>query len=213
MALTLVRDPWDLVVLSSAPRDRPTPVPMRVDAAQLDACRRGDRGALEAVFRAHAEALARVLVRIVGPGAHVEDLLQDTFAEAITAFPRFRGEASVKTWLTRIAINVAHQHLRRPRHRREIVVDAPPEQASEDDPQRTAESIAVSRRLYVLLDELDPARRIALVLFAIEEYSIEEIAALMGASRTATRSRIFRARRALMKAMKKDPAFAGRGVP
>lgn len=208
MGLTLVRDPWDLVVLSSAPRDRPTPVPVRLDAAQLDACRRGDRGALEAVFRAHAQDLARVLVRVVGPGAHVEDLLQDTFAEAITAFARFRGEASVKTWLTRIAINVAHQHLRRPRHRREVAVDEPPEQASEP---LTAEAFAMSKKLYALLDELDADRRIALVLFAIEEHTVEEIAALMGASVTATRSRIFRARRALMKAMRKDPAFALRG--
>ncbi|NVB79618.1 MAG: sigma-70 family RNA polymerase sigma factor [Kofleriaceae bacterium] len=208
MGLTLVRDPWDLVVLSSAPRDRPTPVPVRLDAAQLDACRRGDRGALEAVFRAHAQDLARVLVRVVGPGAHVEDLLQDTFAEAITAFARFRGEASVKTWLTRIAINVAHQHLRRPRHRREIAVDEPPEQASEP---LTAEAFAMSKKLYALLDELDADRRIALVLFAIEEHTVEEIAALMGASVTATRSRIFRARRALMKAMRNDPAFALRG--
>lgn len=207
-----MRDPWDLVVLSSAPRDRPTPVPSRMDAAQLEACRRGDRGALEAVFRAHAQALARVLVRIVGPGAHVEDLLQDTFAEAITAFPRFRGEASVKTWLTRIAIHVAHQHLRRPRNRREIAVDAPPEQASADDPRQAAEVLAMSRRLYALLDKLDPDRRIALVLFAIEEHTIDEIAALMGASMTATRSRIFRARRALMKSMSKDPTFSARGA-
>jgi RNA polymerase sigma-70 factor (ECF subfamily) len=209
VALTLARDAWDLVVLSSAPRDRPTPVPVRLDAAQIDACRRGDRSALEAVFRAHAQDLARVLVRIVGPGAHVEDLLQDTFAEAITAFSRFRGEASVKTWLTRIAIHVAHQFLRRPRHRREVVVETLPEQASEP---MTAEALAMSKRLYALLDELDAERRIALVLFAIEEHSVEEIAALMGASVTATRSRIFRARRALMKAMSKDPAFALRGA-
>jgi RNA polymerase sigma-70 factor (ECF subfamily) len=182
---------------------------VRLDAAQLDACRRGDRGALDAVFRAHAQDLARVLVRIVGPGAHVEDLLQDTFAEAITAFQRFRGEASVKTWLTRIAIHVAHQHLRRPRHRREIAVDEPPEQSIEPI---TAEALAMSKKLYALLDELDAERRIALVLYAIEEHTAEEIAALMGASVTATRARIFRARRALMKAMRKDPAFAPRGA-
>jgi RNA polymerase sigma-70 factor (ECF subfamily) len=211
VALSL-RDPWDLVVLSSAPRDRPTPLPARVDATQVDACRRGDRGALDAVFRAHAPALARVLVRIVGPGAHVEDLLQDTFAEAITAFPRFRGEASVKTWLHRIAIHVAHQHLRRPRHRREVALEHPPEPATDTNAGLTAEALAVSSKLYVLLDELDADRRIALVLFAIEEHTVEEIAVLMGASVTATRSRIFRARRALMKAMQRDPAFAARGA-
>jgi len=108
-----------LVVLSTARDQHKTPPPSPSDVALIAACRRGERGAMEKVFRAHAEALARLLTRIVGPSIDVEDLLQETFAEAITAFPRFRGETSLRTWLHRIAIHVAHQHLRRPRQVRE----------------------------------------------------------------------------------------------
>jgi RNA polymerase sigma-70 factor (ECF subfamily) len=201
---------WELIVVSSAPVDRPTPPPAKLGDEQLEACRRGDRAALEAVFRAHAEPLARLLTRIVGPRADVEDLLQDTFAEAITAFRRFRGEASVKTWLHRIAIHVAHQHLRRPRHRREVALEDADAIASEPTAALAPEQRELARSLYEHLDTLDAAKRIALVLYAVEGHTVDEIAALTGASKTATRSRIFWARRALMKRMRRDPAFGER---
>lgn len=205
-AVATLRGPFELVLLSSVPEDKGAPAPATVAPAELEACRRGDRNALDAVFRAHAEGLARLLTRIVGPSAEVEDLLQETFAAAITAFPRFRGEASVKTWLHRIAIHVAQQYLRRPRHRREVELpDADMTEGSTESPERRE----LARRLYAHLDALDATKRITLVLYVIEERSVDEIAALMGASKAATRSRILWARRKLMKRMRKDPAFGG----
>ncbi|MCW5804163.1 MAG: RNA polymerase sigma factor [Deltaproteobacteria bacterium] len=149
-------------------------------------------------------------MRLVGPVADVEDLLQDTFANAIASFPTFRGEASVKTWLYRVAIHVAHQHLRRPRHRREVdlpdadAIAAPEVRSGEDPAQRE-----LGERLYAHLDALDAAKRIALVLYVIEGHTIDEIAALTRASKAATRSRIFWARRALLRRLRRDPAFGG----
>ncbi len=195
-------------MLSSAPEDRAAPTSTGIGPAQIEACRRGDRAAMEAVFRAHAEGLGRLLTRIVGPSIEIEDLLQDTFAAAITAFRTFRGEASIKTWLYRIAIHVAHQHLRRPRHRREVELPDADAVAREPAPSMTPEAREVAARLYRHLDALDATKRIALVLYAIEEHSIDEIAVFMGASKAATRSRIFWARRALMRRMRRDPLFA-----
>jgi RNA polymerase sigma-70 factor (ECF subfamily) len=204
---TSLQGALELVVLSSVPRDRANPTPTSVPANQIEACRRGDRNALDAVFRAHAEALARLLTRIVGPSVELEDLLQDTFAAAIPAFRTFRGEASVKTWLSRIAIHVAHQYLRRPRHRREVaLVDA---ETVSGAAVQTPEQRELARRLYAHLDTIDAPKRIALVLYAIEGHTVEEIAALMGAGKAATRSRIFWARRALLKHMRSDRAFGG----
>jgi RNA polymerase sigma-70 factor (ECF subfamily) len=210
VAVTL-HSAWKLVLLASAPEDRATPTPAKIAVDQVEACRRGDRTALEAVFRAHAEPLARLLTRIIGPSAEVEDLLQDTFAAAITAFRTFRGEASIKTWLHRIAIHVAHQYLRRPRHRREVALADPELVADQASSSMSPEGREVARRLYEHLDAIDATKRIALVLYVIEERTVAEIAALMGASTAATRSRIFWARRALMKRMRRDPSFAGRG--
>jgi RNA polymerase sigma-70 factor, ECF subfamily len=213
--VTASRSAADLVLLSSiGGRQAPaSPAGAADQADQIEACRRGNRSALEAVFRAHAEMLARLLTRIVGPSIEVEDLLQDTFAAAITAFPAFRGEATVKTWLHRIAIHVAHQHLRRPRHRREVAL-VDPDAVARDAPSTMAPELpALADRLYHHLDALDATKRIALVLYAIEERSIDEIAALMGASKTATRSRIFWARRTLMRRMRRDPQLASGLAP
>jgi RNA polymerase sigma-70 factor, ECF subfamily len=182
---------------------------MQIAPEVLEACRRGDRNALDGIFRAHAEVLERVLARLVGPSADVEDLLQETFAAAIEAFPRFRGEASVRTWLHRIAINVAGRQLRHPRRRREVALEDVPSPASGEEAAPDAmASHARERRLYVHLDALDPVKRIALILHVIEDHSIAEVAALTGASSAATKSRIFWARRALLKRLRRDPHFA-----
>ena len=199
-------------MLASSVEDRSARPPAPA-ADQIEACRRGDRTALEAVFRAHAEPLARLLTRIVGPSIDVEDLLQDTFAAAIPAFRSFRGEASIKTWLHRIAIHVAHQHLRRPRHRREIALPDPEIVARDAEPTGGPELRELTRRLYHHLDALDATKRIALVLYAIEEYTVDEIAVLTGASRAATKSRIYWARRALLRRMRRDPQLAEGGRP
>jgi RNA polymerase sigma-70 factor (ECF subfamily) len=187
-----------------APSDETTPAPAAISADQIDACRRGDRSALDTVFRAHAEGLARLLTRIVGPSVEVEDLLQETFAAAIGAFPKFRGEASVKTWLHRIAIHVAQSYLRRPRVRREVALDVEPAGEEMSPEQRDR-----ARRLYEHLDAIDAKQRITLVLYVIEGHSVDEIAAMMDSGKAATRSRILWARRKLMKRLRKDPHFAG----
>jgi RNA polymerase sigma-70 factor, ECF subfamily len=197
---------WGLV-LSSAPRERPTPPSLDIAPDVIEACRRGDRNALDVVFRAHAEILERLLARLVGPHADVEDLLQETFAQAIQAFPRFRGEASVRTWLHRIAVHIARHHLRQPRRRRDVPLDEHAETASAALVTDVPVPPDLARRLYEHLDALDPAKRIALVLYVIEERSIAEIAALMGASQAATKSRLFWARRALLRRLQRDPRF------
>lgn len=193
---------WGLV-LSSAPSERPAP---HIAPDVIDACRRGDRNALDLVFRAHAEILERLLARLVGPRADVEDLLQETFAAAIQAFPRFRGDASVRTWLHRIAVNIAHHHLRRSRRHRDVPIDELPAIAASSAAE-VGMPPDLARRLYEHLDAIEPTKRIALTLHVFEHRSIAEIAALMGASRPATKSRLFWARRALLRRLRKDPRF------
>ncbi len=206
-----LRSALDLIVMSSDDVNRRarSSAPAVETADQIAACRRGDRGAMEVVLRAHAARLARLLTRIVGPSIEVEDLLQETFAAAIASFASFRGEAAIGTWLHRIAIHVAHQHLRRPRHQRETAAPVDDLEVHEVNHEDRAQAA----RLYQHLDALDPAKRVALILYVIEGYTVDEIAALVGASRTAIRSRIFWGRRALLRALARDPAFADRRSP
>jgi RNA polymerase sigma-70 factor (ECF subfamily) len=181
-----------------------------VEAAneEIAACRRGERGAIETVLRRHAPVLERALLRLVGPGADAEDLLQETFAQAIRGFSRFRGDAAVGTWLYRIAVNVAYHELRRPQRRRtlplEVVADAAAPAVRADD---LAQRRQLAQRLYAHLDALAAKKRIAFLLHVIEDRPLAEVAALMGATRAATKSRVFFARRELLARIRKDPAL------
>jgi RNA polymerase sigma-70 factor (ECF subfamily) len=175
------------------------------DEAKLAACRRGDRAALAEVLQAEAPNVERTLARIVGSRADVEDLLQKTLVVAIRGFDRFRGEASVRTWLTSIAVRLAQEHVRRPQRTLALVVN--PEDPR-PDPERAMDARRRLARLHQVLEKIDPKKRVAFVLHAIEGRSMEEVAALTGATRAATKSRVFFARRKLVKLMRGDPLLA-----
>ena len=176
-------------------------------------CVAGDRSALDTLYRAHVDAISRTLYRLVGPAADLEDLVQSTFIEAINALPRFRGAASLRTWLTRIAIHEAQRYLRAGRVRRHVSLEVVPE-ADEPEvpdsflPGAGLDERRLSSRLHGLLDQIAPKKRTAFLLFAIEGRPVEEVAAVMGATQTATRSRVFFARRELRALIEADPALA-----
>lgn len=192
-------------------RETPLPLPSGSDAAAIDACRRGDRRALDAMLRAHIPALDRLLTRLAGPNGDVEDLLQTTLIEAVTAFPRFRGEASVKTWLCRIAVHVFKSHLRRPERRRRVPLELVRDAAEPVDRAPAPDDVAERRRqlarLYHHLGAIGDKKRIAFVLHVIDGCPIDDVAGLMRASVVATKSRVFWARRELLGRVKKDPAL------
>lgn len=178
---------------------------------QIEACRRGDRRALQAVFLAHSPYLERLLGRVAGSALEVEDLVQSTFLAAIQAFPRFRGEAQVRTWLARIAIRIAQERLRSASHRRRA--DLPDLEESVDQGGAHAladEDLDMTRRIERLrhhLESIAPKKRVAFVLHVFEGLPVEEVAALTGASVTATKSRVWWARRELVKRAQRDPVL------
>lgn len=178
------------------------------DPALIDRCRRGDRQALECVLRAHTDYLERLLIRVAGP-ALAPDALQGTLIAAVQAFPRFRGEARVRTWLARIAVRMARAELRRgyrgPQLRADgLLVDSV-------SPGRTPEEATGQERALARvqdhLDAMGPKKRIAFMLHVVEGHSMEEVAALMDAGVSATKSRVYWARKELLKKARRDPAL------
>lgn len=178
----------------------------------VEGCRRGEPEALRAVFVAHAPYVERLLIRVIGPMVDIEDVLQATFVAAIAAFPRFRGEATVRTWLARIAIRTAQARLRRAEHRlRGAVPDLEAVGDSGSDATSTERRIDAERqlgRVYAHLDRIAPKKRIAFILHVFEGHPMEEVAALTGASLSATKSRVLWARRELLKRAARDPVLA-----
>ena len=186
------------------------PVESAPPPAWLAGCRAGEPRAIAAMFDELLPVVERVLGRLVGPSPDFEDLVQATFEKAIVGLPRFRGEASVKTWITSIAVHVAQHHLRAGRVRRHLPLELVADErigAQSPDTERRLDERRLSARLYALLDRISASKRVALLLFAVEGRPVEEVAALMGASQTATRSRVFFARRELRKLIAADPAL------
>jgi RNA polymerase sigma-70 factor (ECF subfamily) len=132
---------------------------------------------------------------MVGHVEDAEDAAQETFLRALRALPRFRGDASFRTWLFRIAVNVClnWQRDRRPTEPwDEVSIDLPFDAAS-------PESI-VLRRLQVTdaLLQLRPHHRAIFLLKVLEGWSVAEIAAAMGWSRIRVQNELSRARRTLV---------------
>jgi len=177
------------------------------DAALIQACRRGDRQALERVLRAESPYVERLIARLIGPGADLEDLLQQTLIATVESFPRYRGEAAVRTWMARIAVNIVRQHLRRPHRRRVVALELVGEepQGHSPSPDGAVDHKQQVERLFHHLSAIGPRKRLAFALHVLEGYPIEEVAALMGATSAATKSRVFWARRALLGRARKDP--------
>jgi RNA polymerase sigma-70 factor (ECF subfamily) len=176
--------------------------------ALIDGCRRGDRASLERVLRGETPYLERVLYRIVGSSSDLEDLLQQTLEHAIRAFAAFRGESSVRTWLTRIAVRTAMHHLRAPATRRRVsleVIEGGLSTAANSRPMHEADARARLRTLYEHLGALDDKHRTAFVLFQVEGRSMDEVATLMESPLSTTKSRVMWARRKLFARLAKDP--------
>jgi len=186
----------------------PRPIAAADESALVAGCRQGDSASLDRFFRSYARVVERVIARVVGPTPDLEDLVQNTFISAMRGFARYRGEASLKTWITRIAIHVALRQLRGGVRRAvplELVpaADEPRDAAPAAD--RALSDHELAYRLHQLLDKISPKKRVAFLLYTVEEHSIEEVAALTGAGKAATKSRIWFARRELLALVRARP--------
>jgi RNA polymerase sigma-70 factor (ECF subfamily) len=168
-------------------------------------CAAGERAAQTQLFREEVRRVHGLLYRVLGPNGAVEDLIQETFIRVFRSLPRFRGESQLSTWIGGIALNVAYGHLRSnppPSVRLELVPDT---RAREADAEHQLAAREGLRRVYQILDRLEPRLRIAFSLHAIDGRALREVAELMSASLVATKARVWRARRELAKRAKRDP--------
>jgi RNA polymerase sigma-70 factor (ECF subfamily) len=142
---------------------------------RLLAAQRGDLAAQSELFSLHKDAVARLVLRLTGDPAAVDDIVQAVFVAAFTALPGFRGDAEVETWLHTIAVNKTRTWwtAARRRHRREEhsgggVAKEPIELDEDLDRERHL------RRLYRALGGLPDYLREAFTLRIIEGASLTE---------------------------------------
>ncbi|OBV40717.1 RNA polymerase sigma-70 factor, ECF subfamily [Janthinobacterium psychrotolerans] len=154
----------------------------------------------------------RLVSRLVHDPAEAEDVVQETFIKAYRALRHFRGDAAFYTWLYRIGINTAKNHLVTQGRRTPTSSDTDAEQAeSFDDGDKlrdnnTPESVLASKQIAATvnaaMDVLPIELRTAIVLREIEGLSYEEISEIMACPIGTVRSRIFRAREVIAEKLK-----------
>jgi len=177
-----------------------------IDQALVERVQRGDKRAFDLLVTKYQRKIFRLLSRLIRDPGEIEDVAQEAFVKAYRALPNFRGESAFYTWLYRIAINTAKNHLvaqgRRPTATDTEVEDA--ENFEEADSLRdvnTPDAMMMSRQVgeavHRAIEKLPEDLRTAIVLRELDGLSYEEIAESMNCPIGTVRSRIFRAREAI----------------
>jgi RNA polymerase sigma-70 factor (ECF subfamily) len=174
------------------------------DLELVDAARRGDRDAFRTLFdRYHRRAYALALGVVRHPDDAL-DVVQDAFIKAHRHLDKFEGASSFYTWLYRIVMNLAIDHLRKHRRVRPVELD---EQHLEDgddpllpkilgaNPGRALLDKEIRARIDRALGELSDNHRAVLIMRELEGMSYEEMAQTMGCSKGTIMSRLFHARK------------------
>ena len=182
-----------------------------VDQALVERVQAGDKRAFDVLVGKYQHKIANLIARYVRDPAEVQDLVQETFIKAYRALGNFRGDSAFYTWLYRIAINTAKNHLVA-QTRRPPGSDIDAGEAEQYDgesalkeygsPERMALKDEMAETVVKAIEELPEDLRTALLLREMDGLSYEEIAKVMECPIGTVRSRIFRAREAVDKRLR-----------
>jgi RNA polymerase sigma-70 factor (ECF subfamily) len=193
----------------------------------IRAGQRGDREALETLFRRYQRQLFQTALRVLGNAEDAEDALQDGFLSAYRNLKRFEGRSQFSTWLTRIVINASLMRRRSAKARPADSLDELPrdgelpmtERFADDgpDPEQIYAGTELREMINENLDELSPLLRSAFVLREMHGYSTGEAAKQLGVTENTLKARLWRARHQLAERLKgrlrrmKDDITGGMG--
>ena len=168
---------------------------MRPSAALLARARAADEEALAILFDRYGEPVYRTALRITGIYADAEDIVQDVFVGLPEALVTYEGQASFVRWVQSIATRAALMVVRRRKRRGEVqgerILRAQPAPAG----PVTEDSLTIE----CALARLTEAERLVVVLTQIEGYSHDEVAAMLGITNAASKSRLSRGLKRLRK--------------
>jgi RNA polymerase sigma-70 factor (ECF subfamily) len=165
------------------------------DAALLRRVAAGQSAAFTGLVDRYGQRLYRAALALVGNAADAEDVVQETFAGAFEAARRFRGEASVKTWLLKILLRQAARIHRKRRKWRFLSLTTAEESTAAPGP---AERVDAEMDVPIMLRGLSAEHRQVIVLRELQGLSYEEMAETLGVPRGTVESRLHRARRELI---------------
>jgi len=177
------------------------------DKQLVERVQRGDKRAFDLLVLKYQHRIVGLVGRYLRDQDEVQDVTQEAFIKAYRALPRFRGDSAFYTWLYRIAINTAKNHLvsrsRRPPDTDVDVdfADGAYQESLSDmvNPENSLATDQLEAVVYKAIDDLAEDLKVAVTLREFEGLSYEEIADVMECPVGTVRSRIFRAREAIEK--------------
>ena len=182
-----------------------------VDQKLVERVQRGDKNAFNLLVTKYQHKVANLVSRYVKNHSDVPDIVQEAFIKAYRALPNFRGASAFYTWLYRIAVNCAKNHLvaggRKPPGSDIEVEDAEMYDSGDAlrenaSPEKLLLTNEIKEAVFKTIEQLPEDLRTAINLRELEGLSYEEIATVMDCPVGTVRSRIFRARDAVDKKIK-----------
>jgi RNA polymerase sigma-70 factor (ECF subfamily) len=168
---------------------------------------RGDERAFAALVRHYDAGLRRLAFRLLGDRGRMDDALQEAYVSAYRALPRFRGDASLGTWLYRIAYNACLDELKRTR----AVVDLDSVRDRAHPGADPIEALSIRHTLAGALAELPLEDRAAVLLVDADGFDYRGAAEVLGVPEGTVASRLNRARAALRQALEETRKGAANG--
>jgi RNA polymerase sigma-70 factor (ECF subfamily) len=187
------------------------------EADLIKRCRAAERVAHDELYHRFRRQVAGNLYRVLGDRTDLDDLVQEVFVIAFRGLDRFRGDARLSTWLYRICVNVALGRIRTRKRRPTAIGVDDLDQTSTDPslverpetPERSLERRRDQERVYQVLEQLAPKKRVVLYLHEIEGLDLKEIAYLVDSNPVTVRTRLFYARREFYKILAGEPVDGG----
>jgi RNA polymerase sigma-70 factor (ECF subfamily) len=182
----------------------PQAAPVAVELELVRRAQSRDEAAVRAIIKANNRRLYRLARGILRNDGEAEDVVQETYVRAFTHLAEFRGDSSLSTWLSRIAMNEALGRLRRQRPGVELsslpsgTVEAQiiqfPLLSATDDPERTMAQREITHVVEGAIDELPEAFRMVFITRVVEGMNVEETADILGLKPETVKTRLHRAR-------------------
>ena len=169
---------------------------MRNEQLMIEGCLRGERSAQEVLYHRFSPTLFAICLRYTGDYHQAEDMLQEGFIKVFSKLNSYRFEGSFEGWMKRIFINTAIENFRRNQHLNHTleVDDLKNDLVQEDDFHRLSEA-----ELLNMIQRLSPGYRTIFNLYAVEGYTHNEIAKMLGITVGTSKSQLARARYLLQK--------------
>ncbi|MBS0580870.1 MAG: RNA polymerase sigma factor [Proteobacteria bacterium] len=172
----------------------------------------GEHGAFELLMRRYNRRLYRLARAVLRDEAEAKDALQEAYLCAYRSMDRYRGEAALSTWLSRLVLNECYARARRSARRENIIpmstMDAAMDEHTgaglDEAPERMVAREQMREVLEHTVSELPEAFRVVFVLRSVEELAVQEIADLLHIPAETVRSRHFRARGLLREALARE---------